>query len=90
MTYKRKAGVYRHLRVVSGTSGGSIIAAMVACKTEAELMESVIVPWISTDFTRDGQQARDGIQWFPPLREQLVNFLQNRVLVDSRAFKRCW
>jgi hypothetical protein len=84
-----EAGIYRHLRVVSGTSGGSIIAAMVACKTEADLMTSVIVPWISTDFRRDGRQAARKIQWFPPLRKQLVNFLQYRVLVDSKDFKEC-
>jgi TAG lipase/steryl ester hydrolase/phospholipase A2/LPA acyltransferase len=74
-------------RVLSGTSGGSIAAAMVACKTDAE-MSTVIHPLVSTDYRRDGAQA-EGIRWFPPLRDQLRHFLRHRVLMDSGEFKRC-
>lgn len=50
-------GVYKHLRVLSGTSGGSIIAAMVACKTESEFRDYVIQDSVSTDFRHDGSQV---------------------------------
>ena len=84
-----EAGLYKHIRVLSGTSGGSIIAAMVACKTDEELLEEVVNPCVSTDFKGDGSQAELGIRWFPPLKDQLVNFLRNRVLMDKLEFKRC-
>lgn len=35
------AGLYDSIRVLSGTSGGSIIAAMAACKTDEELKAEV-------------------------------------------------
>jgi len=49
----------------------------------------VITDKVSTDFTGDGSQARLGIRWFPPLKEQLKHFLAHRCLMDSREFKRC-
>jgi len=75
--------------VLSGTSGGSIAAAMFACKTEAEVMSHVIHPKVSTDFRHDGSQLKDDIKWFPPLKNQLRYFLSHRVLMDSAEFKRC-
>lgn len=45
-----EAGVYEHIPVVSGTSGGSIGAAMCAVKTPAELANEICVPTISTDY----------------------------------------
>jgi hypothetical protein len=36
------AGLFASIRVLSGTSGGSIIAAMAACKTDDELKAEVI------------------------------------------------
>lgn len=83
------AGLYKEIRVMSGTSGGSIIAGMVACKTEEELQRDVIVRGVSTDFKHDGSQAKLGICWFPPMKDQLLNFLRDRVLVDRHQFKRC-
>ena len=83
-----EAGVYDSVHVVSGTSGGSIMAAMFGCKTKAELLRDVLVPGVSTDYTKDGRQRREGHRFFPPLWQQLLNFASSRVLVDREAFKR--
>ena len=83
-----EAGVYDSVHVVSGTSGGSIMAAMFGCKTKAELLRDVLVPGVSTDYTKDGRQKREGHRFFPPLWQQLLNFASSRVLVDREAFKR--
>uniref|UniRef100_A0A7S2WPK1 PNPLA domain-containing protein n=1 Tax=Rhizochromulina marina TaxID=1034831 RepID=A0A7S2WPK1_9STRA len=84
-----ESGAYKDLRVISGTSGGSITAAMLASKTEQELMRDVFLPTVSTDYHQDGTQAKKGIRWFPPFREQLLRFIRSRVLVDNHEFKRC-
>ena len=57
-------------RVVSGTSGGSIVAAMLACKTDKEMMSDVI---------RDDIASRKGVRWFEPLPHQLATFLYSIV-----------
>lgn len=82
-----EAGLYDQIRVVSGTSGGSIMAAMVGCKTKEEMLEEVLVPWVSTDFGRTGEQARRKLRFFPTLWRQMINFAKTRVLVDSKKFK---
>lgn len=81
-------GLFRHIRVVSGTSGGSIIAAMAACKTEQELLDEVCVSTVSTDFGRDGVMKRDNISWFPPLWQQALRYMHTGYLVDNREFQR--
>mmetsp|Transcript_37641 Transcript_37641/g.120743 ORF Transcript_37641/g.120743 Transcript_37641/m.120743 type:complete len:839 (-) Transcript_37641:460-2976(-) len=82
-----EADLYDQIKVVSGTSGGSIMAAMVGCKTKEEMVADVLVPWVSTDYTRDGEQAKRHLRFFPPLFRQMVNFARTRVLVDSLKFK---
>mmetsp|Transcript_19905 Transcript_19905/g.25971 ORF Transcript_19905/g.25971 Transcript_19905/m.25971 type:complete len:804 (-) Transcript_19905:92-2503(-) len=82
------ADIYKHIRVLSGTSGGSIIAAMVACKTETEFRDYVIQDSVSTDFRHDGSQKAQGIRWFPPLTNQLRHFMSKGVLIDRVEFKR--
>ncbi len=62
--------------VVSGASGGSIVAGMLAIKTSEELLEQVIVDGVSTDFTKDGEQKRRNIVWFPSLLRQTINFIK--------------
>lgn len=57
-------------RVVSGTSGGSIVAAMLAAKTDDELWDTVLVPEVVTAHHK---------RWFPPMREQVRNFLRSVV-----------
>eukprot|EP00965_Chrysotila_dentata_P043336 1440469-Pleurochrysis_carterae.AAC.1 len=48
-------------RIVSGTSGGAIVAAHLALHTNAELLEHIIVPDISTRYPE---------RWFPPVEQQ--------------------
>lgn len=75
-------------RVVSGTSGGSIVAAMLACKTDAEMLGDVI---------RDDIASRKGVRWFEPLPHQLATFLYSIVaqkdggapkMVETTSFER--
>jgi TAG lipase/steryl ester hydrolase/phospholipase A2/LPA acyltransferase len=82
-------GLYKHIDVFSGTSGGSIIAGMLACQTEEELLESVLVREVSTDFRGDGSQKKRDIAWFPPLHRQAYHFLRKGVLMDNKDFERC-
>ena len=83
-----EAGLYEHVHVVSGTSGGAIMAAMYGCKTRKELLRDILVPHVSTDYKRDGIQGKEGLHFFPPLFRQLVTFASKRVLVDRDQFKR--
>lgn len=53
-----EAGLFRHIRVFSGASGGSILASLIACKTEKELLKEVLVDTFTTDFTVREWQAR--------------------------------
>mmetsp|Transcript_7646 Transcript_7646/g.10892 ORF Transcript_7646/g.10892 Transcript_7646/m.10892 type:complete len:977 (-) Transcript_7646:498-3428(-) len=81
--------VYDDIKVVSGTSGGSITAAMCALKTPEELYEHVAIPTVSTDYRHDGRMKRENIRWFPSVVEMGAYWLKNRLLVDSADFKRC-
>jgi len=83
-----EAGLYEHVHVVSGTSGGAIMAAMFGCKTRKELLRDILVPHVSTDFKRDGVQAKEGLHFFPPLLRQFSLFVSKRVLVDRDQFKK--
>eukprot|EP00944_MAST-04C_sp_MAST-4C-sp1_P003615 g3615.t1 len=60
--------------VISGTSGGSIIAAMCAINTNEALINNYIKPDIST---------RYGVSWFDPLLDQLYNFITTGYLSKS-------
>lgn len=66
-------------RVISGTSGGSIIAAIMAVKTDEELMKEVFVPDIAVRYKE---------RWFPPISTQLHHFYNEGVLIDNAEFKR--
>mmetsp|Transcript_6177 Transcript_6177/g.18681 ORF Transcript_6177/g.18681 Transcript_6177/m.18681 type:complete len:734 (+) Transcript_6177:2-2203(+) len=84
-----EAGLYDQIHVVSGTSGGSIMAAMVGCKTKEEMLQYVLCKGVSTDFKQDGEQQRKGYRFFPPLWKQMINFAKMRVLVGTKSFKEC-
>lgn len=68
--------------VISGSSGGSIAAAMAACKTNAELLDDILQNNISTRY------IPMGIRWFPPLMEQLAHCVKTGFLVECSAFER--
>ena len=63
--------------VVSGTSGGSIVAGMLARYTNEEMMTSVLKADISN---------RYGVRWFEPFPTQLRHFLSSGTLADKNTF----
>ncbi len=65
--------------VISGSSGGSILAGMLACKTVEELKADILVDHVSTIFP--------AFRWFPPLWEQLQHFWREGVLMDCAQFE---
>jgi hypothetical protein len=79
--------LYDDIKVVSGTSGGSIIAAMCAIKTSDELFTDVCVPTVSTDFGFNGEQRKKGIRWFPTAMEMASYWLKHKLLMDSKEFR---
>ena len=62
--------------VVSGTSGGSIVAAFISVMPEDELLGTI------TDDISD----RYGVRWFPPVYKMIVNFLQHGTLMSESDF----
>jgi TAG lipase/steryl ester hydrolase/phospholipase A2/LPA acyltransferase len=66
--------------IITGASGGSILAAMLAAKTREELLNQVMVNDISTRY------LSEGIYWFPPGMVQMLHFLRNGVLIDGDHF----
>ncbi|KAF4323229.1 hypothetical protein BBO99_00003051 [Phytophthora kernoviae] len=68
--------------IVSGSSGGAIIAAMIACKTNKELLNDIIQDDVSTRF------IPFGIRWFPPLLKQLAHCVKTGFLVECSTFER--
>ena len=84
-----ESDLYSKFTVISGTSGGSIIAAMCALKTPKELLEDALVPHVATDYMRTGEMKKKNIRWFPPLMEMGAYWMKNKLLVDSKYFKKC-
>lgn len=84
-----ESGLYKDIPVISGTSGGSIVAAMCAIKTSEELLKDACVSHVATDYGLNGEMKRNNIRWFPKLVDMGAYWLQHRLLVDSKEFKRC-
>ncbi|KAG7388936.1 hypothetical protein PHYPSEUDO_011583 [Phytophthora pseudosyringae] len=68
--------------IVSGSSGGAITAAMIACKTNKELLDDIIQDDVSTRF------IPLGIRWFPPLFEQITHCIKTGFLIECSTFER--
>ncbi|KAL3674750.1 hypothetical protein V7S43_000682 [Phytophthora oleae] len=68
--------------IVSGSSGGAITAAMIACKTNKELLDDIIQDDVSTRF------IPLGIRWFPPLLDQITHCIKTGFLVECSIFER--
>ena len=64
-------------RVVSGTSGGSIVAGMLARYTDEEMLNEVLQENISTKF---------GVRWFEPFLVQLQHFICFGTLTSPSKF----
>ena len=80
--------LYQDISVISGTSGGSITAAMCAIKTPEELFQQVCVSHVSTDFGLTGEQGKQNIRWFPTAMEMVAHFLKHKLLIDINEFRR--
>jgi TAG lipase / steryl ester hydrolase / phospholipase A2 / LPA acyltransferase len=83
-----ESGQYQDITVISGTSGGSISAAMCAIKTADELLRDVCVTTVSTDFGRTGAQAKGNIRWFPTMWDMAAYWFKHKLLVDSDTFQK--
>eukprot|EP00584_Thalassiosira_punctigera_P002137 CAMPEP_0172532972 /NCGR_PEP_ID=MMETSP1067-20121228/5828_1 /TAXON_ID=265564 ORGANISM="Thalassiosira punctigera, Strain Tpunct2005C2" /NCGR_SAMPLE_ID=MMETSP1067 /ASSEMBLY_ACC=CAM_ASM_000444 /LENGTH=1002 /DNA_ID=CAMNT_0013317549 /DNA_START=112 /DNA_END=3120 /DNA_ORIENTATION=+ len=81
--------LYEHIHVISGTSGGSIAAAMCAIKTPEELLSDICVNTVSTDYMLTGEMERKNVSWFPELYKMGLYWLKHRLLMDSKEFLRC-
>ena len=63
-------------QVISGTSGGSIVAAFISMFPEEELLRSI----------RPDLSSRHGVRWFPPIWKMVIHFVQNSVLMSGKDF----
>ena len=63
--------------VISGTSGGAIVAGVLAIHTNEEMMNDIICTDISN---------RHGKRWFPPVVQQLANFWKTGLMLDWEWF----
>lgn len=84
-----ESGIYDDIKVISGTSGGSITAAQCALSTTDELLKDVCVPNVSTDYKFTGEMKKKNIRWFPPVWDMGAYWLKNKLLVDSDEFIKC-
>ncbi|KAL1515922.1 hypothetical protein AB1Y20_002536 [Prymnesium parvum] len=66
--------------IVSGTSGGSIVAGVLAIHTNQEMLDDIITDDISTRFPE---------RWFPSMKQQLLNYLRHGTLVQNDEFAAC-
>ena len=65
-------------QVVSGTSGGSIVAAFISMFPEEELLRTI----------RPDLSNRHGVRWFPPVWKMIIHFVQSGTLMDKEEFAR--
>lgn len=77
--------LYDDIKVISGTSGGSIAAACCAMYTTKEIEQDICVPTVSTDFRLTGEMKRRNIRWFPPMADMMSYWFKHRLLVDSEV-----
>eukprot|EP00980_Cylindrotheca_fusiformis_P019923 scaffold7017_cov134-Cylindrotheca_fusiformis.AAC.18 len=82
------ADLYDDIKVVSGTSGGSITAACCAMHTTKEILDTICVPTVSTDYRLNGEMKEKNIKWFPPIQDMVAYWLKCRLLVDSELWAR--
>ena len=65
--------------IVSGTSGGAIVACMLGTNTDEEMLSKIIQPDIATRYAE---------RWFPPMEQQLLSYLKHGCLVEHDDFAR--
>lgn len=64
-------------KIINGTSGGSIVAALLATKSDEEILNEYIKPTVS---------SMHGHRWFPPLLDQIRHFLVKGYMIDPKDF----
>ncbi|OII71402.1 uncharacterized protein cubi_00780 [Cryptosporidium ubiquitum] len=64
-------------KIINGTSGGSIVAALLATKSNEEILNEYIKPTVSN---------MHGHRWFPPLLDQIRHFLVKGYMIDPKEF----
>ncbi|KAF7457099.1 hypothetical protein HWI79_2335 [Cryptosporidium felis] len=64
-------------KIINGTSGGSIVAAILATKSNEEILSEYIKPTVSN---------MHGHRWFPPLLDQIRHFLVKGYMIDPKDF----
>ncbi|KAL9189689.1 hypothetical protein ACHAXT_009364 [Thalassiosira profunda] len=84
-----ESGLYQQIRVVSGTSGGSIAAAMCAIKKPEELIKDICVNTVSSDYMLNGEMGRQKVSWFPSMWQMGAYWMKHRLLMDGQEFLRC-
>lgn len=65
--------------VINGTSGGAIIAGVLAYRTDAEL--------VAMEFLDENISTRYGKRWLPTLGQQMQSFLNEGVLMRAQDFE---
>jgi hypothetical protein len=80
-----ESNIYDDIKVISGTSGGSITAACCAMHTAEELYETICITTVSTDYRLNGEMKRKNIRWFPKVMDMGAYWMKNRLLVDSKV-----
>jgi hypothetical protein len=80
-----QSNLYHKIKVISGTSGGSIAAACCAMFTPEEIFKDICVATVSTDFRLNGEMKRRNIRWFPAFADMVSYWLKHRLLVDSEV-----
>lgn len=66
--------------IVSGTSGGSIVAGVLAVHTNEEMVEEII---------KDDIAVRYPERWFPSTKQQIFSYLKTGCLVQNADFAAC-
>jgi len=88
-----ESGQYEDIHVISGTSGGSITAAMCAIKKPSELLEDICIKEVSTDYVgngcKHGEMKAKGVSWFPDPTKMASNWMKTGLVMDSKEFLRC-
>ena len=79
------ANLYHKIKVISGTSGGSIVAACCAMFTPEEISKDVCLDTVSTDFRLNGEMKKHDIRWFPRVPDMIQYWLKHRILIDSEV-----
>jgi len=81
-----QSNLYHKIKVISGTSGGSIAAACCAMFTPEEILENICIPTVSTNFRLNGEMKRRNIRWFPSVADMASYWLKDRLLINSEYF----